>query len=189
MSLPKPPTPGASPTVRTAYNGWGSRRERPVTTAPQVNGHAPRVLDDMPPPQLTLVPDAPPQPKLKAKKAAPPVDPVLARITDEAVAAYNRILAKPNGRLSPVTALSIATRREQVAKSFDVAAEICRDRFGDPTVTPEFWTAYFEEVSYDEFRSGRAQYAGSHSNWKPDFEYLVRPATMIKVFESAVCRE
>jgi hypothetical protein len=110
----------------------------------------------------------------------------LAAVTDEAIAAYNRILGKPNGRLRAVRAsVGRKTRQDQVQRCLQVAAEICLDTYGDKRVTPTFWDAHFGACSDDPFTSGEGPYSGEHANWRPDFEYLTRKATVLKVFEKA----
>lgn len=111
----------------------------------------------------------------------------ISAVTNDAIAAYNRILGKPSGLLRSVrTAVGIDTRREQVKRCLKTASEICQDLYGDSRITQEFWTAYFESAAEDDFHSGRGPYSGEHKNWRPDFEFLTRKATMLKLFERAV---
>lgn len=109
----------------------------------------------------------------------------LATVTEDAVEAYNRILAKPTGKLAKVSAVGRKTRQKQVSRMLTEASEICQDQFGDKRVTPGFWQAYFEACSDDPFCNGTGPYTGEHSNWRPDFEYLTRPKTVLKVFEKS----
>lgn len=53
----------------------------------------------------------------------------------------------------------------------------------------EFWEAYFAECSFDSFTNGTGPYRNGHENWRPDFDYLVRSATVTKVVERALHRE
>ena len=111
----------------------------------------------------------------------------LSVVTSDAVLAYNRILGKPNGLLRAVRAsVGVDTRREQVKRCLKTASEICQDLYGDSRITPEFWAAYFESAAADDFSSGRGPYTGDHKDWRPDFEYLTRKTTMLKLFERAV---
>lgn len=111
----------------------------------------------------------------------------ISTITADAIAAYNRILGKPNGLLRAVRAsVGVDTRREQVKRCLKTASEICQDLYGDSRITPEFWAAYFESAAADDFSSGRGPYTGDHKDWRPDFEYLTRKTTMLKLFERAV---
>mgnify|MGYP001312339907 CR=1 FL=1 len=111
----------------------------------------------------------------------------IATVTNDAIGAYNRILGKPAGLLAAVRAtVGADTRREQVKRCLKTASEICQELYGDSRVTPSFWTAYFESAAEDGFHSGRGPYTGEHSNWRPDFEYLTRKKTMLKLFERAV---
>lgn len=111
----------------------------------------------------------------------------LSVVTNEAIEAYNRILAKPSGLLAAVKpSVGLETRREQVRRCLKTAGEICAEQFGDSRVTPEFWQAYFETAADDDFHAGRGPYSGGHANWRPDFEFLTRKATMLKLFERAI---
>lgn len=48
---------------------------------------------------------------------------------------------------------------------------------------------YFAECAADPFRNGAGPYAPPHENWRPDFEFLTRPAEMLKVFDRASSAE
>lgn len=52
----------------------------------------------------------------------------------------------------------------------------------------DFWRAYFEECQDDAFLNGTGPYGKGHENWRPDFNYLLRPATVTKVYERAMDR-
>lgn len=108
-------------------------------------------------------------------------------VTSDAVAAYNRILAKPNGLLRAVRpTVGMDARREQVKRCLKLASEICQELNGDSRVTPAFWESYFEAVRDDDWHSGRGPYSGEHANWRPDFEFLTRKKTMQRIYERAV---
>jgi hypothetical protein len=114
----------------------------------------------------------------------------ISTITDDAISAYNRILARPTGLLAAVHAtVGRDKRRQQVQRSVKTASEICLDQFRDAKITPEFWETYFTACGEDGFHSGRGPYTGSHSNWRPDFEFLTRPTTMLKVFDRATAED
>jgi hypothetical protein len=51
-----------------------------------------------------------------------------------------------------------------------------------------FWDAFWIECAADKFLNGAGPYAGEHSNWRPDFDYLIRGKTVTKVFEKAMDR-
>jgi len=110
----------------------------------------------------------------------------LAEVTRDAVAAYNRLMAKPAGRLASVALPDAPARRSQVRRMLKTARAICRDQFGSDTITPEFWGAYFASCALDPFLSGIGPYSGQHASWRPDFEYLTRPAVAVRVFDRAV---
>lgn len=111
----------------------------------------------------------------------------LRQIVPEAIAAYNSILTKPNGVLPKVRpGVGVSERTKQVKRCTSVASEVCIAVFGRKAITPEFWEAYFTTCSEDPFKSGRQKGGEGHENWKPDFEYLTRPAVMLKAFEKAM---
>lgn len=111
----------------------------------------------------------------------------LAAVTADAIDAYNRILGRPHGLLTAVRAtVGKDTRRQQVRRCLKTASEICLDQFGTSRVTTEFWNAYFTAAAADDFCAGRGPYRELHSNWRPDFEYLTRRETMLKLFDRAV---
>lgn len=109
----------------------------------------------------------------------------LVTVTEDAIAAYNRILGRPNGLLASVSKVGRKTRRKEIQRCLETASEICDDQFRDKKITPEFWDLYFTACGEDGFTSGAGPYTGAHANWRPDFEYLTRPAVMLKVFERA----
>jgi hypothetical protein len=116
----------------------------------------------------------------------------LAIVTDEAIAAWNASrLVKSNGGNLPAVSATVGRekRQQQVKRCLRTARDICADRFNTSTVTPEFWVAYFEEAARDDFHAGRRSGGRGHENWLPDFEYLTREATMLKLFERAASDE
>lgn len=114
----------------------------------------------------------------------------LSQITADAITAYNSILAKPAGLLTAVSLkVGREKRRDQVAKCLRVARQICDENYGSTIVTPEFWKDYFTECAGDDFLRGVGPYSGSHANWRPDFEYLTREATMLKVYDRATAED
>lgn len=143
----------------------------------------------MPPPSL------PPSKKKPSSSAAPttpddesenPKTPGLAKITDDAISAFNDKLGKPNGVLPSVNPkVGRTNRQQQVRRCVRTASEICEQQFGDPTITPGFWTAYFAEADKDPFKSGRQAPGAGHENWSPTFEYLTRAKVMLEIFDHA----
>ena len=107
----------------------------------------------------------------------------LRQVTDEAIEAYNAILAKPKGLLPAVSAVGRHKRQAQVIRCLRTAREICTEQFGSPAVVPEFWAAYFAACAADEFHSGRRSGGKDHPNWKPGFEYLTREATVLEIYD------
>lgn len=51
-----------------------------------------------------------------------------------------------------------------------------------------FWQAYFEECADDVFLNGTGPYAEPHANWRPDFDFLMRRKTVVRVYERAMDR-
>nr|GAT43709.1 predicted protein [Mycena chlorophos] len=107
----------------------------------------------------------------------------LTAVTLDAMAAYNAILAKPNGLLPAVTEVGLDNKRSWVKRCRKVAREICARQYGEPLITRAFWDDYFGACDADEHKSGRAGGGKDHENWTPDFEYLTRPDVMIEVFD------
>lgn len=112
----------------------------------------------------------------------------LTAVTEQAIGAFNAALSvKAGGLLSAVT-MCTDKRKAQVRRTVKLAAMACERLYGSPTVTPEFWQQYFEEVQRDDFKSGRGPYVNGHANWRPDFEYLTRPEVVEKVIDDALSR-
>lgn len=155
---------------------------------PNQPGENPILLSEAAPsdPQtLTLTGEPTPPADLDARRQVR-----ISTIADDAISAYNRILAKPVGLLAAVHAtVGRDKRREQVRRCLKTASEICTDQFRDSRVTPEFWETYFGACNEDGFHSGKGPYLGAHANWRPDFEFLTRPTTMLKVFERATAED
>lgn len=129
---------------------------------------------------LTLTSDPAAPADLKFRKAQR-----IQQIAEEAQAAYNRLLAKPNGELTACTVLN-KPRLKAVEKALPTVRAICRQLYGNERVTAEFWTALFETAADDEFHSGRKPGGAGHESWKPDFEYLLRENVIAKLFDRAM---
>jgi hypothetical protein len=114
----------------------------------------------------------------------------LAAVTADAMAAYNAIMARPNGELSVATDVGIETKRANVKRCIRTAKQICERQHAAgeyPTdlITPKFWNDYFTQCDRDDFKAGRQAPGRGHGNWKPDFEYLTRAEVMAEVFDQA----
>lgn len=129
---------------------------------------------------LALTCQANPPADLKTSKAAR-----VRQIAEDARSAYNEIMAKPKGSLSACAVLN-GPRIKAVEKCLPTARAMCLALYGAERVTPEFWTAYFEEVATDDWHAGRVAGGPGHENWKPDFEYLLREGVMAKLFDRAM---
>ena len=111
----------------------------------------------------------------------------LKQVAQEAIDTFNAApLTKRNGGRVANVILMNDDRVKEVERCLRVASEICQQRNQAPTVTREFWVAYWESCNADDFFSGRGGGGKDHPNWRPDFEYLTRRDTMTKVFERAV---
>lgn len=51
-----------------------------------------------------------------------------------------------------------------------------------------FWLPYFEECESSDFHNGTGPYTNGHEKWRPDFDFLVQPKTIVKVYERAMQR-
>lgn len=129
---------------------------------------------------------APPPPRRRTKEEQAAR---LAEITDDALDAYNRILAKPNGRLRRATRVGIERKRMLVHRAIPTLRDICQDQYDSPVITRELWDTLFEAVKKDPFKSGKQRGGAGHENWKPTFAYLVRPDVILDVFEAALEQE
>lgn len=112
----------------------------------------------------------------------------LAQITDDAIAAFNSSpLVKPNGgRLATVNPkVGREKRQAQVKRCLRTARAICQEDYQSDRITSEFWRDYCLAVHEDDFHSGRQAGGRGHENWVPDFEFLTREATMLKVYDRA----
>jgi hypothetical protein len=108
----------------------------------------------------------------------------LAQVTDEAIEAYNRLLAGPLS-LPKASAVGIDKKRAWVRRSLKTIREVCRAAYGSERIEPAFWTDYFTTQAADDFIAGRSGRTGAHANWRPDFDYLTRPDVIQKAFERA----
>lgn len=116
-----------------------------------------------------------------------PSTPIAARlnqVTDEAIDAYNRLLAEPLG-LTKATAVGIDKKRGYVRRSLKTVREVCREAYGSDRIEPQFWDDYFTAQAADDFIAGRSPRGKGHENWRPDFDYLTRPEVIAKAFERA----
>lgn len=107
------------------------------------------------------------------------------QIAEDAQAAFNATLAKPNGLLAKCSVLN-KPRLKAVENSLPTARQLCQRLFGNERVTPQFWQLYFETAADDEFYSGRAKGGQGHENYVPDFELLLREKTIAKLADRAL---
>lgn len=141
---------------------------------------SPAQPDDLPPLKLA----APAPADLTRAKAER-----IAQITDDAIAAFNACpkLTKAKGGNLPNVSATIGrdSRQANVKRVIDTARAICRERYGSDRITREFWDDYFAEVERDDFHAGRRAGGQGHESWVPDFEFLTRKPTMVKIYDRA----
>lgn len=113
----------------------------------------------------------------------------IAQVTQDAIETFNASrLTKPNGGLLATVSTTIGRERRQtqVKRCLRTARQICAGEYGGPQVVRKFWEDFWAACADDEFTSGRRVGGAGHESWKPDFEYLTREATMLKIYDRAV---
>ena len=55
-----------------------------------------------------------------------------------------------------------------------------KDQFGGD---PQKWRSYLERIKASDFLMGRTEQSGEHKNWKPDFDWCVKPSSCEKIME------
>ena len=88
------------------------------------------------------------------------------------VDAYNTTLT----RLSKVR--SVTAKRKRAIERLWLDSPIAGDL--------DLFQQYFEECAADPFLSGEGPYRNGHENWRPDFDYLIRPDVVTKTYERAM---
>ncbi len=174
------------PTYKHPEFSGGGRRGLVESSPPEGNGREgngeegkdPSSLRSDSSQQLALTGDPAPQARVtKAER--------IQQIAVDAQAAYNAVLAKPNGLLPACTVLN-KPRIKAVEKALPTVRQLCTRLFGSEKVTPQFWTLYFETAADDDFHAGRQPGGAGHENWKPDFEYLLRETVIAKLADRAL---
>lgn len=94
---------------------------------------------------------------------------------DEIVTAYNATMT----RLPKVLVLNDA-RKRAIRRAWEESPQ--------RRSVEEFWVPYFEECEASSFHNGTGPYTNGHENWRPDFDFLVQPKTITKVYERAMQR-
>lgn len=111
-----------------------------------------------------------------------------AQVTRDAIESFNASpLVKSNGGLLANVSPTVghAKRQTQVMRCTRTARDICAESYGGPRITRPFWDDYWAEIAKDPFMSGRQGGGKDHPNWLPDFDYLTREATMLRVYDKA----
>lgn len=110
----------------------------------------------------------------------------LAAVASEAIETFNASpLVKANGGMLASISAKVGRekRQAQVSRCLRTARQICEEAYGSPLITAAFWSDYWGEIARDDFHAGRMAGGKGHENWKPDFEFLTREATMLKVYD------
>jgi hypothetical protein len=131
--------------------------------------------------------DPPPGLQLKPKEPKGSLAERLRIVTREAVETFNAstLVKSQGGALANVSpSVGREKRQAQIRRCIRTAREICAESYGG-TITREFWVDYWTEIAKDDFLAGRRGGGPGHENWRPDFEYLTREATMLKVYDRA----
>lgn len=160
----------SSPPERNREQGTGKGREQGEASPPSSAEAA-----DPAPAKTTEPVDLP------ARKAQR-----LSQVTTEAIDAFNASqLVKANGgRLASVsTTVGRERRQKQVERCLRTARAISLESYGSQHVPAQFWVDYWAAVHEDDFHAGRSRGGPGHENWVPDFEFLTREATMLKVYD------
>jgi uncharacterized protein YdaU (DUF1376 family) len=113
----------------------------------------------------------------------------LATVAAEAIATFNAspLVKAHGGVLASVSAkVGKEKRKCQVRRCLRTARQICDEAYGSPMVTARFWADYWAEVAADPFHSGRQGGGKGHENWVPDFEFLTKEVTMLRVYDRTV---
>jgi hypothetical protein len=113
----------------------------------------------------------------------------LATVAAEAIATFNAspLVKAHGGVLASVSAkVGKEKRKGQVRRCLRTARQICDEAYGSPMVTARFWADYWAEVAADPFHSGRQGGGKGHENWVPDFEFLTKEVTMLRVYDRTV---
>jgi len=116
----------------------------------------------------------------------------LAQVTTDAIETFNASkLVKPNGGALATVHGTVGRpkRQTQVQRCIATAREICKADYASDVITREFWADYWATVEADDFASGRQRGGKGHEGWLPDFEYLTRPATMLKLYDRAASED
>lgn len=114
------------------------------------------------------------------------LDSRLSEVTKEAVETWNASDLVAGGLPSIRIGVGFDKRKSQVRRMLQTAREICLTETGTQTITRQFWVMLWSLYAQDEFYAGRGQSSRGHDNWKPDFEFLTRPATVLKLYDKTV---
>lgn len=77
-------------------------------------------------------------------------------------------------------ARDLTTKRKTLIRSAWLASKARQD--------VRFWEGYFAVCADDKFLSGQGPYTNGHENWRPSFDYLLKPDVVTRVFEAAMDR-
>lgn len=130
--------------------------------------------------------------------SAPPADLAtrqserLSQITKDAIETFNAsALVKRNGGVLAAVSETVGRekRQIQVRRFIRTARAICVERYGGPAISRDFLVDFWAECHRDDFLAGRKSGGKGHENWLPDFEFLTREDTMLKVYDRAASED
>lgn len=49
----------------------------------------------------------------------------------------------------------------------------------------EWWATYFKKIAASDFLSGRSPPSPGHENWRPNFDWFIKPGNLLKVIEGS----
>lgn len=113
-------------------------------------------------------------------------EPKYREVADLATVTFNAssLVRDNGGRLGSVVACS-DKRRRAILRATEAARPFSQSAYGTHLVGEKFWQDYWLAVDADDFASGRQGGGKGHENWRPDFDYLIRPDVMARVLERA----
>lgn len=114
------------------------------------------------------------------------LDARLSEVARDAIETWNGSELVAGGLASIRPAVGFDKRKAQVRRMLQTAREICLAETGTQTITRQFWVTLWDLYAQDDFYAGRGQTGRGHDNWKPDFEFLTRPATVLKLYDKTV---
>jgi|SRR5579862_7623667 len=122
-----------------------------------------------------ISPSAPaPAPKKKKKRSG--------SAAADTTPPYQEIIDGYNTTMTGLPAVLVLTNKRKLAI---LKAWKTDDRWREEG----FWEALWDAYAAEPFTNGTGPYRNGHENWRPDFDYLIRPETIAKAYEKALSRQ